>query len=191
MSGGGCAPRRHTSPDVKGIWRMFSPLARSKILNSKRNKKIYMWKLEHADARAQYDRQSREKRRRAVPEVLFTPLPPDPIAMSATASTSSLYKRLIAVLPAWLPMQDKGHSSSEPTRAPPSVAPWPPSTCDRLASCVLANSNSQLGEDLVLLPTLVRATRGNPGVFVEYVASHVTVTSCLLDPVVWAGSRLP
>ena len=37
----------------------------------------------------------------------------------------------------------------------------------RLTSCVLANSQSQLGEELVVLPTLLRATRGRTGVFVE------------------------
>ena len=37
----------------------------------------------------------------------------------------------------------------------------------RLTSCVLSNTQSQLGEELVVLPTLLRATRGRPGVFVE------------------------
>ena len=38
---------------------------------------------------------------------------------------------------------------------------------DWLASCVIHHSRSQLGEELVVLPTLVHATRGKPGVFVE------------------------
>ena len=37
----------------------------------------------------------------------------------------------------------------------------------QLASCTLKNSGSQLGEDLVVIPTLVHAARGRPGTFVE------------------------
>ena len=38
---------------------------------------------------------------------------------------------------------------------------------DWLAACVLTNTKSQLGEEAVLIPTLVHAARGRPGVFVE------------------------
>lgn len=44
-----------------------------------------------------------------------------------------------------------------------SAAPWP----QRLAGCLLRESSSQFGEDLLLLPSLVEAAGGAPGSFVE------------------------
>ena len=53
---------------------------------------------------------------------------------------------------------------------------------DWLAQCVLTHTHAQLGEELVVLPTLVHATKGRPGTFVEYVShslKHQIAPHCL------------
>ena len=44
-----------------------------------------------------------------------------------------------------------------------------PSDADALAKCTREQTKSQLGEELVVLPTLLRAAGGRPGTFVECV----------------------
>ena len=59
-----------------------------------------------------------------------------------------------------------------------------------LAACALHNSASQLGEDLVLLPTLIHIARGRPGTFVEigaYTGNSLSNTLTLERCFNWTG----